>query len=75
MDIKTLEKAQELLKEIKELKEHTKYKQNTKHLEIRPHYGDTSIYDRICIPTRFNNRIFKVIDEIINEMETELEKM
>lgn len=75
MDIKQAEKVKELLEEIKTLKKHKDFKNDTKHVQICKHYGDIEYYDRICIPKRYNKRLFSLIDEIIIEMESELSNM
>ena len=76
MDIQKAEKVKELLEEIKTLKKHKAFKdETTKHVQICKHYGDISHYDRICIPKRYNKRLFSLIDEIILEMESELSSL
>lgn len=75
MDIKQAEKVKELLEEIKTLKKHKDFKNDTKHVQICKHYGELEYYEKIHIPKRYNERLFSVIDEIIIEMESELNSM
>lgn len=39
------------------------------HFEIRKHYLECEEYERIVIATRYNDRLFKVIEEIIKEID------
>jgi hypothetical protein len=43
------------------------------HFEIRKHYLECDEYEKVVIPTKYNDRLFKVIEEIINELEEEID--
>jgi len=75
-----VEKANELLEEIKDLK---RYKDlitdrnhgQVAHFEFVQHYGQLKDYDMVQIDKKHNNVFITVLDTIINKLEKELEEL
>ena len=80
MKIKTVEKANKILEEIRELEKCRKiakeeFFKNSAHFELcsKKYYTDSGI--RAHIPKRYNKRLLSVVDEIIAELKDELENI
>ena len=81
MDIKLVEKANDLLTEINELKKVDEMLKNREygkalHLEIVQHYGgNISESKKIIISRKHNNRLLLEVTKIVKELETQLEAL
>ena len=80
MEIETVEKANTLLSEIKELNKIEKMLQDRKrkdtvHFEVVLHYGRLSDHERVEIPVRYTERLHSEVKKIIEELSTELKNL
>lgn len=70
-----------ILKEIETLEKYKKVPENAKHkeavhFELCPHYsGSCNESDKVLIPSKFNSAFYILLDSIILELKTELEKL
>jgi len=79
MKPETAVKAHELLEEIKSLKKYKELLGNDRrsavHFKIAQHYGEVKEYEVININRIYNDRFFKIVDDIIRELEIELDNL
>ena len=62
-----LSEVEKLLQELESMK---KFDHGSKHFAFLEHYGDTA--RQIHVPSKFNDRLFVVVDEIIVELKEEI---
>lgn len=77
MEIKTFNRAKEIIEQLDELKKFEDFGHVAKHFEFCNSYS-TNNYDTddtIIIPPKYNKRFFEVLDDIIQELENELEAL
>lgn len=73
MDRDIIKKGNKLVEEIDKLKSFRKNKRDGNHFMLIEHYGQDA--KKVSIDRRHNDRLFKVLDEIIGELELKLENL
>lgn len=76
MNTDLVKKANAIVEEIESLGKYKKFldkRDNSVHFDIREHYGSDS--GKVNIDKRHNERLIKIVENIITELKTELENL
>lgn len=77
MKKETVEKANKLLEEIKEVQriKEPMFDKHISHFEFAAHYGELADYEKIVIPERYTEIFKEVLSIITEDMEKEFEML
>jgi len=80
MQRENYDQAKKIIDEIEELEKYKKLTTDRKHSDVAhfnmvQHYGDCGVYDTVSIHYKHTPRFLEVLQEIIKELKTNLEKL